>query len=259
LEALTEATDDEAEKLTYTQRIARLYEEELRDVDQAISWHERAVELDPTSLSSLQALSLLYRIRGAWPKLVEMCLQEARYTTDAERRADSHARAAEIYETRLNAIDEAIEQYQRSLNAMPDHPTAFKALARLLSDVQKPKELIQLYENALDRASGSRAVSYLLKIAQIYEDALDEPALAAQTYKRILQQDSAHLTAVQAWQRSAARAHRPRDLLEALDYEIELTVERDRLVALLHRAGEVLDEHLEDRARQGPPPRSNPG
>ncbi len=247
LEALADATDDEAEKLTYTQRIARLYEEELRDVDQAISWHERAVELDATSLSSLQALSLLYRVRNAWPKLVQMCLQEARYTTDAERRADSHARAAEIYETRLDLIDDAIEQYQRSLNAMPDHPTAFKALARLLSDVQKPKELIQLYEDALDRASGSRAVSYLLKIAQIYEDALDEPALAAQTYKRVLQQDSAHLTAVQAWQRSAARAHRPRELLEALDYEIELTVERDRLVALLHRSGEVLDEQLDDR------------
>ena len=247
LEALTATTDDEAEKLTFTQRIARLYEEELRDVDQAITWHERAVELDPTSLSSLQALSLLYRIRGAWPKLIDMCLQEARYTTDAERRADSHARAAEIYETRLNLIDEAIEHYHRSLNAMPDHPTAFKALTRLLSDVQKPKELIQLYENALDRASGSRAVSYLLKIAQIYEDALGEPALAAQTYKRVLQQDPAHLSAVQAWQRTAARAHRPRELLEALDYEIDLTVERDRLVALLHRAGEVLDEQLEDR------------
>ena len=247
LEALTETTEDEAEKLTFTQRIARLYEEELGDVDQAIAWHERAVELDPTSLSSLQALSLLYRIRGAWPKLIDMCLQEARYTTDAERRADSHARAAEIYETRLNSIDDAIEHYQRSLNAMSDHPTAFKALARLLSDVDKPKELIQLYENALDRATGTRAVAYLFKIAQVYEDALGEHALAAQTYKRVLQQDSAHLAAVQAWQRSAARAHRPRELLEALDYEIELTVERDRLVALLHRAGEVLDEQLDDR------------
>ncbi|MFW2389820.1 MAG: tetratricopeptide repeat protein, partial [Polyangiales bacterium] len=247
LEALTEATDDEAEKLTYTQRIARLYEEELRDVDQAIVWHERAVELDPTALASLQALSLLYRIRGAWPKLVEMCLQEARYTTDPERRADSHARAAEIYETKLDAIDEAIEHYHRSLNAMPDHPTSFKALARLLSDAHKPKELIQLYENALDRASGSRAVAYLLKIAQVYEDSLGEHALAAQTYKRVLQADPAHLGAVQAWQRSAARAQRPRELLEALDYEIELTVERERMVALLHRAGEVLDEQLDDR------------
>ena len=247
LEALTEASEDDAEKLTHTQRIARLYEEELRDVDQAIAWHEKAVELDPTSLSSLQALSLLYRVRGAWPKLIGMCLQEARYTTDAQRRADSHARAAEIYETRLDAIDEAIEHYQRSLNAMPDHPTAFKALARLLSDVDKPKELVQLYENALDRTSGTRAVSYLLKIAQLYEDVLGEHALAAQTYKRVLQQDSGHLSAVHAWQRSAARAHRPRELLEALDYEIELTVERDRLVALLHRAGEVLDEQLDDR------------
>jgi tetratricopeptide (TPR) repeat protein len=247
LEALTEASEDEDEKLTYTQRIARLYEEELRDVDQAIAWHEKAVELNPTSLSSLQALSLLYRVRGAWPKLIDMCLQEARYTTDAQRRADSHARAAEIYETRLDAIDDAIDHYHRSLNAMPDHPTAFKALARLLADVNQPKELVQLYENALDRATGTRAVSYLLKIAQLYEDVLGEHALAAQTYKRVLQQDSGHLAAVHAWQRSAARAHRPRELLEALDYEIELTVERDRLVGLLHRAGEVLDEQLDDR------------
>ena len=48
LEALSEATEDTAERLTFTQRIARLYEEELGDVDQAIAWHERAVQLDPT-------------------------------------------------------------------------------------------------------------------------------------------------------------------------------------------------------------------
>lgn len=247
LEALAAASDDESEKLNHTQRIARLYEEELRDVDQAIAWHERAIELDPTSLSSLQALSLLYRVRGAWPKLIDMCIQEARYTTEAQRRADSHARAAEIYETKLDAANDAIDHYQRALNAIPDHPTAFKALARLLSDAHRSKELIQLYENALDRATGTRAVSYLLKIAQLYEDVLEEHALAAQTYKRILEQDSCHLAAVHAWQRSAARAHRGRELLEALEYEVELTVERDRLVALLHRAGEVLEEHLEDR------------
>ena len=247
LEALTEATGSDADKLTFTQRIARLYEEELGDVDQAIVWHERAVQIDPTSLSSLQALSLLYRVRGAWPKLVDMCLQEARHTTDAQRRADSHARAAEIYETKLSAVEEAIDQYQRALTAMPEHAAAFKALGRLLADVHRPKELVQLYENALDRVTGTRAVSYLFKIAQIYEDVLGEHALAAQTYKRVLQQDAANLTAVHAWQRSAARAQRPRELLEALDYEIDLTVERDRLVALLHRAGEVLDEQLGDR------------
>ncbi|MEM8609123.1 MAG: tetratricopeptide repeat protein [Myxococcota bacterium] len=247
LETLADTTDDDAERLTFTQRIARLYEEDLRDVDQAILWHERAVELNPTSLSSLQALSLLYRIRGAWPKLIDMCVREAKYTRDAQRRADAHARAAEIFETKLNAIDEAVEHYHRALNAMPDHATAFKALARLLSDVHRPKELVQLYENQLDRASGTRAVSYLFKIAQVYEDVLNEHALAAQTYKRVLQQDASHLAAVHAWQRSAARAQRPRELLEALDYEISLTVERDRLVGLLHRAGEVLDEQLEDR------------
>lgn len=247
LETLTEATDDETDRLTFTQRIARMYEEELGDVDQAIAWHERAVDLDPTSLSSLQALSLLYRVRGAWPKLVDMCLQEARHTTDAQRRADSHARAGEIYETKLNDVEAAIDQYQRALTAVPEHTAAFKALGRLLADVHRPKELVQLYENALDRATGSRAVSYLFKIAQIYEDVLGEHALAAQTYKRVLQQDAANLTAVHAWQRSAARAQRSRELLEALDYEIDLTVERDRLVALLHRAGEVLDEQMGDR------------
>jgi len=247
LEHLIDATDDDAERLTFTQRVARLYEEELRDVDQAIVWHEKAIELNPTSLSSLQALSLLYRIRGAWPKLIDMCLREARYTRDAQRRANAHARAAEIFETKLHATEEAIEHYHRALNAMPEHSTAFKALARLLSDTGRPKDLVQLYENALDRATGTRAVSYLFKIAQVYEDVLAEHALAAQTYKRVLEQDSSHLAAVHAWQRSASRAQRPRELIEAIDYEIELTVERDRLVGLLHRSGEVLDEQLDDR------------
>ena len=176
-----------------------------------------------------------------------MYVREAQHTSDAQRRADAHARAGEIFETKLNATDEAIDHYHRALAAIPDHAIAFKALARLLSDARRPKELIRLYENALDRASGTRAVSYLFKIAQVYEDVLAEHALAAQTYRRVLQQDSAHLAAVHAWQRSAQRAQRPRELLEALDYEVGLTVERDRLVNLLHRSGEVLAEQLGDR------------
>jgi hypothetical protein len=54
-----------------------------------------------------------------------MCLEEARHTTDAQRRADAHARAAEIYESRLGMVDDAIEHYHRALHAMPEHATAF--------------------------------------------------------------------------------------------------------------------------------------
>ncbi len=247
LEALVSTSDDPAEQLTLTQRIARLYEEELQDVDQAIAWHERALVIEPTSLPSIQALSLLYRIRGAWTKLIEMYLAEAKHTKDAQRRADAHARVAEIFENKLDAPNEAIEHYHRALVGDPDHAAAFKALTQLLSDTRRHKELIQLYENALDRANTVHAVSYLLKIAQVYEDVLAEHALAAQTYRRVLELDSGHLAAVHAWQRAASRAQRPRELLQALDYEIGLTVEREQLVNLLQRTGELLAEQLGDQ------------
>ena len=169
-----------------------------------------------TALSSLQALSLLYRVRGAWPKLVDMCLQEARYTTDAQRRADSHARAAEIYETRLDAVDDAIEHYHRSLNAMPDPPRRIQgARAAALGRAQAQGAHSTLRKTpwiARPAAVPCRTCSRLRRSMKTCWRSMHS---RLKPYKRVLQQDTGHLAAVHAWQRSAARAHRPRELLEA--------------------------------------------
>jgi tetratricopeptide (TPR) repeat protein len=245
LEALVQTMDVLPRRLGVLHRIAELYAERLDDSPTAIERHEAALQIDPTYVPALRALSALYAQKQDWPALVRMHLEEANASADTLRRATAHARIADLLETRLNRPSDATEHHAKALALAPGLEASFKALARLYSAAGKHRELVELYERAVERASESDvAVSYLLKIGSVLEDALAEPGRAIQSYRRVLEREPNHLGALHALQRAATAAARQEDLLEALELEIELCRDSERMVELLHCAGEVLDEPL---------------
>lgn len=248
LTRLVDATREADERLGLLHRIGQLCEEKLEQDDSAVHWYESALRIQPAYVPALQALAKLYVRRDAWEPLVRMHLAEAEATEDAQRRAAAHARVAEILEAHLNRREEAIEHHSRALALVPGYPPSFKALARLLAESNRWRDLAELYERAVDQApEKEQAITYLLKIGAVYEDALGEHGQAAHTYRRILALDSDHLGAIHALQRATERAGRFQELVEALELEADKTKSTAHVVALLHRAGEILDEKLGDR------------
>lgn len=248
LDALAAQATDPNEKADHLERIANLFEGRLADHESAIRYHEAALRIKPAFVPALQALGKLYREHERWEPLIAMHQAEADSTDDVTRRAAAHASIADICETALQAPELAAEHYGRALGQVPGYPPAFKGLTRLLSLAGRWRELIEVYERAVDQAKDSaRAITFLMKIGAVYDAELNEPAHAAHTYRRVLGMDPNHLGAIHELQQATERAGRYQELVDALVLEAEKTKDKAVVAALLHRAGEVLDDKLSDR------------
>jgi tetratricopeptide (TPR) repeat protein len=248
LDALAAQATDPAEKVDHLERIANLFETRLADHEAAIRYHEAALRIKPTYVPALQALGKLYREHSRWEPLIAMLTAEADAAEDITRRAAAHASIADICETSLGAADLAADHYGRALGQVPGYPPAFKGLTRLLSLGGRWRELIEVYERAVDQAKDpTRAITFLMKIGAVYEAELNEPAHAAHTYRRVLGLDPNHLGAIHELQQATERAGRFQELVDALVLESDKTKDSSVVAALLHRAGEVLDDKLGDR------------
>lgn len=248
LELFVDTASEPAEKLSLFHRLGRINETRLDNENAALRWYTAALEIDPTFVPGLQALGKLLRERADWAGLVAMHLAEANASDDPHRRADAHARVAEICEVNLDKPAEAAEHHERALALQPGYPASFKALSRLYIQSGQFRKLVELYERAVDQGrDASHKIAYLFKIGAVWEDALDDPLQASHAYRRALELDPDSLRAIHALQRVYERADRHRELVETLELEASKVEDTELRVSLLHRAGTVLDEYVEDR------------
>ncbi|MEZ4450055.1 MAG: tetratricopeptide repeat protein [Nannocystaceae bacterium] len=248
LERLVDLLSVLPDKIPILFRIGEIYEVHLEDEDGAVRWYEASLSIEPSYLPGLRALAKLYTRREAWDALIRMNLAEAEAVNDAVRKAAAHHRVAEIFETHKGDAVTAMEHHAQALSLDPALAASFKALVRLYTDAGRHHELIELYERGIDGAANKAVkIAYLFRIGDIYMDALGEPVQAIHTFRRILKIDPDHLGAIHALQRAADDSGRIKDLVEALELEASKTDEQTRVIALLHRAGELLDERLDDR------------
>jgi tetratricopeptide (TPR) repeat protein len=241
-------------RATLLHRLGQLREEKLGDAPGAIAAWQAAHALLPLHVPTLQALGRAYTNAEAWEPLVRMHLTEAELASEPKRRATAYARVAELVETRLSRPEQAIEHHARALTIAPGWPVSFKALVRLFSERSRFRELAELYARAVEEAGSTGpggdevAVTHLMKLGAVYEDALSDPAQAAFSYRKVLERQPTHITAIHALQRATERAKRWPEHVEALEREVALSKDPQQVLGLLHRAGEVLDEELSDAA-----------
>lgn len=248
LQALTQQVREPRERLTLMHRIGALYEQRLNNSAAALHWYEAALALDPAHIPTLQALAPLYEAEERWSELIGLHRGEAEHARARRRRAAAHVRMAEIHEEKLGDLEEAIEHYGKALAIQPGYPAAFQGLARLLAQTQRYRDLVALREQALELATTTpEAIAHLLAIGAVHEHLLGDPAQAAHAYRRVLELDGSHLQAIQALQRACERAGLDEELVRVLELEAGLTEDEDRVLGLLHRAGEVRLTHLGDR------------
>lgn len=247
LQQLTQTARDHTARLGLLHRIGDLYATRLNQEAGAIHWFAAALAIESTHLPTLQALAPLYTKAERWDALVQMYLDEAENASNGERRAAAYARIGDLMEGQLGEVGGAIEHHEKALATRPGYEPSFKALARLYASTGRHRELVDLHERAVDVSDPDRAVAHLMKVGQLHEEALADPANAAHAYKRILQFQPGNLGAIHALQRATETGGRFREHVEALEGEVERTQDLDRKVALLHRAGEVLEEKLGDR------------
>jgi tetratricopeptide (TPR) repeat protein len=247
LRSLVDVTTQTPDRVALLHTLGRAYED-LGRTDEAVRCYRDALALDATHTPLLQSFGKLLTTQQDWLGLVSMHVAEANAGGSSAKRAAAHARAAEILEQRLRRPAEAALHHEQALALVPGFPASFKALVRLYTQSGQYRELVEIYERAIDDTpSVEWKTAHLFNVGSLWEEALGDGAQAAHAYQRILDLQPDNLGALHALERVLEKTGQNERLVSCLEREAELTPQTDLVLGLLHRAGTILDEQIGDQ------------
>ncbi len=127
-------------------RTARIYEEETREPDKAVTAYRRVSDAEPDRRDGLVALDRLYTSTQSWPELVEVLRRETRLAGTEAEIIELTFRLAQILELAVGDLPKAVESYQEVLLADPNHRETRAALERMLVGGSLQAEIAQVLE-----------------------------------------------------------------------------------------------------------------
>ncbi|AGC45805.1 hypothetical protein MYSTI_04513 [Myxococcus stipitatus DSM 14675] len=214
---------DTKQVLSLLHRNAEILDENLKDRPGAIAAYERVLALSPSYLPALKALGRLYAQDGRWEKLVDMYRAESESSTSTEQAAALIYKIGELYEQRMSREHEAIASYQEALMLAPSYFPALRALARIYRAQGAWENLVEmLREEAANRTDPLERANALFQAAVIWEDALQRPELAIETYQEVLRLTPGHAATLRALERLFLAQDNVKELVAILDRETQV-------------------------------------
>lgn len=212
--ALWRALPDDAACCRLALEAATLQLEDAGNVESALGWIERAVELEPESASTQKLRVRIYRRAGRVSGLIEAL--EALNQIEGP----SCLRSAEIavLHERSGRPDSAVTELDRALERDPNSREALVIMDRCLARLGRHDQridvmetLIRLAETPLDRAN--RAVD----LGELFEEKLDDSARAEAAYRRALEIRTLHTLAGDRLKTLLRKLERFEELAEFLE------------------------------------------
>ncbi|MBT8494839.1 MAG: tetratricopeptide repeat protein, partial [Deltaproteobacteria bacterium] len=243
-----EAAEDRDERLMLVRYIARLYEEQLEDLDGAFRWYGRVFREDPGDLGVRDQLMRLASVLESWRDLANVYQEYLDdETEDSEELLSVAASLAEIYDRRLSEIEPAHVCYRRVLSAQPDDGKVFAKLESMLRRAQRWYAVVELYEDTVEASlDDERRLKLLLQTALVLEQELEDPGRAVDTYRAVLDISPDHRTAIQELERLYEELERWQDLAELLQRQVDDAIDDQAANFFRLRLAEVLETHLDD-------------
>lgn len=185
------------------ERVARLLEERLGDVDGALATWRELLAGDSEHAGALGALERLHLSRGEWRDLVEILARQVAVATVPAAQRDLSARIARLYEQELGEPGDAIAAWLGALDAVAEDGEALGALARLYAAAERWSDLLDIDERRLAAAKDPMVrVALAAGLGQLLRDRLERPEEALERFGEALTGDPTHavaLAAMETW------------------------------------------------------------
>lgn len=171
---LRDTADDPIVRVDLGKRCARIFELELTEQEQAIDAYNAVLTIDPNELESLQALDGLYESQGQWSELADIIHREIDLAEDDKTIIDLRYRLGTIYESLLDAAEQAVSTFNEILALAPKNTQAIQALEAMSERGTEPLEIAPILEPIYaEEGAWNKLIALKLALLQ-YQDSQDE-------------------------------------------------------------------------------------
>ncbi len=240
-----EATNDPLRRASAHSRIAQIYEIELKQVEQAVQHHARALGVVPGYAPSFKALTRLYTQAQRFPELAELYERAVDGAADDETKITFLFKVGRLYEDALQAPAQALTAYRRVLDVDGQHLGAIHALQRAAERAGRYKDLVQALELEAAKIPDKRQrLAILHRAGEVSEVELGDDDAALALFRKIYDLDRTYAPALASLGRLHYKAGRYEDLLETYQAELRISGKNPQSAALLFKMGELYEERV---------------
>jgi tetratricopeptide (TPR) repeat protein len=236
----------QSDHLALMGRAARWYEQKLARADLALAAYQQVLAGDPANDAAAEGMTGIYRRVQQWPELVSVLLSRADVAASAPKARDLRAEAAEVLETRLNDPSRARDLLMTVLSDDPGHARACEAMARIAERTGDFATLAQVLERRAAARNGLEKAEALGKVAEVYEDHLNDLPEATRRFEAVLAIDPTNLNALKGLDRIFNRTGKYRELLEVLERQISAAATPRQKINLYSRIAGIYEEEFLD-------------
>ena len=226
--------------------IADLYVNHYQEWERAEQEYRYILEVDTTSLRSLEGLDRVYSTLERWIELEDVLRQELLYVSDESQSMELTWRLAQVYEARLERPRDAINQYNELLLMNAEHGGALDRLEALYSQDQDALSLFDIYERKSEFAEDEDLINLHKKMAYLASEELERPMDAIEIWSQIIEVAPNDPDALAGLEVLYENEEDWRELVRICDQQIE-NANGDVATELKYYAklGKIWGEHLE--------------
>jgi tetratricopeptide (TPR) repeat protein len=244
-----EQEDPELSSQLYT-FAARVFEQDVGDIDRAIELYRKVLSTDPTNLAAADALQTLFQSTERYADMSLILQRKAEILEDVDEQKAALYQAATLEEEVLERKESAIGVYMKILEIDPEDLRSIDALVKLYLGLSRWEELLGVYSRKADLVIDTEEKKLIFyQVGAVYERELSDVARAIDTYQRVLELDPDDLTALGRLDILYQTAANWEELLSVLTHEAELTADPAEAVSYQYRIAELYEKHLEDVER----------
>jgi tetratricopeptide (TPR) repeat protein len=234
-------------KVEYARKLGEIYEERIKDQEQAMTYFEEVIASNPSDEMALASLDRIYRLRGDWEKLTSVIEEEIKISRDEEERLNLIFRLAKVLEEKLSDPKGAIVCYNRILEVRPDHRLAIRSLEKLyesLKDFNNLKKVLELELGLVTEEEERLRIK--TRLANILGSKIGETSKSIEIYKEVFESDNSNDEAFEALEKYYSETQNYNELVTLYRRYIDAIVDKSKSIPFRIRLADILTEKLSD-------------
>jgi tetratricopeptide (TPR) repeat protein len=221
------------DKLDLCAKLARIYVDELTELDKGEAIWKKVLEIDPQSDTALKGLAYIFEIEENWDGLNNILTQQIDASSDPQETLWAREKMASITENQLQDREKAINLYNDILDIDAFYLPALKALDQLYESEKRYEDLVKILLSERDIEEEEEVSSNLnFRLGIIFQTKLENPEKALGHFSSVLGFNEDHNECIKA----------TREILDAVETE-DLKVKSAKLLSPFYQREEMWEDY----------------